>query len=55
MSLGVSGWLARVANLGGQIRHTELRSGVAFGDDDEEKGDDEGGKRRRRNRGGRNR
>ena len=51
IAFGVSGWLGRVANLGGKIRHTEVRSGAAFDDDD----DGEGGKRRRRNRGGRDR
>ena len=56
MSLAVSGWLGRVANLGGKIRHTEVRAGAAFGDDDDhEEGDDDGGKRRGRNRGGRGR
>ena len=55
-SLGVSGWLGRVANLGGKIRHTELRNGAAFDDDDDhDEGDDDGGKRRGRNRGGRGR
>ena len=29
MSLGVSGWLGRVANLGGKIRHTEVRTGAS--------------------------
>ena len=52
IAFGVSGWLGRVANLGGKIRHTEVRSGAAFDDDDD---DGEGGKRRRRNRGGRDR
>ena len=55
-SLGVSGWLGKVANLGGKIRHTELRDGAAVDDHHEEEGDDDGGgQRRRRNRGGRGR
>jgi hypothetical protein len=34
-SLGVAGWLARTANLGGQIRHSEIRgSSVSVGDDE---------------------
>ena len=53
-SLGVSGWLGRVANLGGQIRHTELRTGATF-DDDHGEGDDDGGGGRGRNRRGRGR
>jgi uncharacterized membrane protein len=56
MSLGVSGWLSRVANLGGKIRHTELRTGASFDDDDHDEGDDDGGGGRRgRNRRGRDR
>lgn len=56
ISFAVSGWLGRVANLGGKIRHTELRAGAALGDDDEADGDgDGGGQRRGRNRRGRGR
>lgn len=40
VSFGVSGWLGRVANLGGKIRHTELREGAVL-DDDEAEGHDE--------------
>jgi uncharacterized membrane protein len=55
-AIGVSGWLGRVANLGGKIRHPELSAGAAFDDDDHEEGDDDGGgKRRGRNRRGRDR
>ena len=55
MSVGVSGWLGRVANLGGKIRHTELRTGATFDDDDHDKADDDGGGGRGRNRRGRDR
>lgn len=35
LSLGVAGWLARTANLGGQIRHSEIRdSSVSVGEDE---------------------
>jgi hypothetical protein len=35
LSLGVSGWLARTANLGGQIRHPEIRaSSISIGNED---------------------
>ena len=43
LSLGVAGWLGRTANLGGQIRHSEIRdSAASVGDDDrdEERGRD---------------
>ena len=50
-SIGVSGWLGRVANLGGKIRHTELRNGAEFDDDDHDEGDDDGGGRGRNRRG----
>jgi hypothetical protein len=34
-SLGVAGWLGRTANLGGQIRHSEIRdSSVSVGEDE---------------------
>ena len=32
-SLGVAGWLARTANLGGQIRHPEIRQSSTLGGD----------------------
>lgn len=61
-SLAVGGWLARTANLGGKIRHTELRGDVpSVTDEDEDKNgeedDDKGekGRGRGRNRGGRDR
>ena len=35
LSLGVAGWLGRTANLGGQIRHPEIRSSsISVADDD---------------------
>ena len=43
LSLGVAGWLGRTANLGGQIRHSEIRdSAASVGEDDrdEERGRD---------------
>lgn len=51
-SLGVAGWLARTANLGGQIRHPEIRdSPVSVNQEEAEEnaagGDDERGRRRR--------
>ena len=62
---GVSGWLARTANLGGQIRHTEFRPGGSEGAEAEEEREqadgeereerDERGERRGRNRRGRGR
>jgi hypothetical protein len=71
LSVGVAGWLARTANLGGQIRHPEIRdSPVSVGEHDAEddtreetevkeeeagKDDDRGRRRRGRGRGGRNR
>ena len=49
-SLGVSGWLARTANLGGQIRHSEIReSGASVGEDRE---DEDAGERDERANGG---
>lgn len=59
-SVAVGGWLARTANLGGRIRHTELREGApAVTDEDEEENDDgdkdEGGRGRGRHRRGRDR
>jgi hypothetical protein len=57
VSLGVAGWLARTANLGGQIRHPEiLESPVSVGEDEREQvkpqnndggREDERGRRRR--------
>ena len=52
LSLGVAGWLARTANLGGQIRHPEIRdSPVSVGENEaaenEAGKDDEKGRRRR--------
>ena len=59
-SLAVGGWLARTANLGGKIRHTELRGDApAATDEDGEEEDDEDkgekGRGRGRGRGGRDR
>jgi hypothetical protein len=41
LSLGVSGWLARTANLGGQIRHSEIRDSPASIGENEAEGDKE--------------
>jgi hypothetical protein len=46
LSLGVAGWLARTANLGGQIRHSEIRSSplsmrVDEADDDKKEPEEE--------------
>jgi len=41
LSLGVFGVMAATANLGGQIRHTELRAGAASGVDVDREGDRE--------------
>lgn len=49
LSLGVAGWLARTANLGGQIRHSEIRdSSVSVGEDEreDERGRDRAGRER---------
>jgi uncharacterized membrane protein len=56
-SLAVGGWLANTANLGGKIRHTELRGDVpaGTGEDGEEDDDANGEKGRGRGRGGRDR
>ena len=57
-SIAVGGWLARTANLGGKIRHTELRGDVPAATDEdgeEEENKDEGGRGRGRGRGGRDR
>jgi hypothetical protein len=65
LSIGVAGWLARTANLGGQIRHPEIRDSPVSVSEDEaedekkeseaEREDDRGRRRRGRGRGGRNR
>ncbi len=57
ISLGVSGWLGRTANLGGKIRHTEFRDGTAGVEDhdEEEDGEKGRGRNRRGRRGGRDR
>ena len=56
-SLAVGGWLAKTANLGGKIRHTELRTDAPAATDEdgeaEEEDKDEGGKGRGRHRRGR--
>ena len=57
LSLVVSGWLAWTANLGGDIRHTEIRANGAVATEDEgaqEEQEDEG-RGRGQNRGGRER
>ena len=59
LSVGVGGWLGRTANLGGKIRHTEIRGDAVAAEEDEadaedDEGDvDKGGKGRGRNRRGR--
>jgi hypothetical protein len=57
VSLGVAGWLGRVANLGGQVRHTEFRDGAAVAeaedDRDEPREREDGERRRGRHRRGR--
>jgi uncharacterized membrane protein len=57
-SLAVGGWLAWTANLGGKIRHTEIRGDVPAATDkegEEEEDNGEKGRGRGRNRGGRDR
>lgn len=46
ISLGVAGWLGRTANLGGQIRHSEIRDSAASVGEEEDEREEERGRDR---------